>query len=223
MGLNDYIEKGGGSKVKNMLIYGEPLTGKTTLASKLYPGKTLLLSTDNNYMHLEDIDAIKISDFDTLRKVLEELHSDVSYDIVIVDLIEDVLDIARQHMLGIMNVQYEGDIPHGGGWFQMNRALTAILAELNALPQKVIFIAHAEKTTTKNEIGIDMSDYKPLFRDKYLSKLIGYVQASVLTTKTAAGYHVNVNDYTYTNTRFEHDLPNEMSQNDFIKEIKKYI
>jgi stage III sporulation protein SpoIIIAA len=120
---NQKIDRTGEQKIK-ALIYGKPMSGKTTLAVN-FPN-ALILSTDGNYK-ATDVPAIdihpttnelngKIVDgFTYVQEVIKSLVTDTQYETIIIDLIDDIVDMSDVQTAVDAGVDYIGDIPHGKG------------------------------------------------------------------------------------------------------------
>lgn len=204
-------------EVKNILIYGEPFSGKTTMASGLFDD-TLIVSTDNNYLHL-DTPAMVVRDFNELFKTLEELEKDTTFKCVIFDLVEDMLEMTRVATLKKMGIDYEGDVDYGSAWHQTGRSQEAILLKMASLPHKVIFIAHASSVTTKSRVGVEEVHIIPKIRAKYLDKLVGYTQLSIKAFKEDGEYFVQTQGDKYTSSRGELGLEKIVEQNKLKEQL----
>lgn len=93
------------------LIYGSPGSGKTINTTRI-PGKTLLLSSDNSYLVLENFDRPNLtvkeaSNFKMFVELFEENTSNKHYDNIIVDCLTDLIDA---YIVEIRENGFSGDI-----------------------------------------------------------------------------------------------------------------
>lgn len=93
------------------LIYGAPGSGKTINATRI-PGKTLLLSSDNSAMVLNNFErpnlTIKeVANFKAFVDMFEEATSTTHYDNIIVDCLTDLIDA---YIVEIREGGFSGDI-----------------------------------------------------------------------------------------------------------------
>lgn len=93
------------------LIYGAPGSGKTINATRI-PGKTLLLSSDNSAMVLNNFDRPKltvkeVANFKAFVDMFEEATSSAHYDNIIVDCLTDLIDA---YIVEIREGGFSGDI-----------------------------------------------------------------------------------------------------------------
>ena len=93
------------------IIYGAPGSGKTVNATRI-PGKTLLLSSDNSAMVLNNFDRPNLtvkeaSNFKTFVELFEGATTSEHYDNIIVDCLTDLIDA---YIVEIREGGFSGDI-----------------------------------------------------------------------------------------------------------------
>ena len=93
------------------IIYGAPGSGKTINATRV-PGKTLLLSSDNSAMVLNNFDRPNLTvkeaaNFKAFVELFEEATSGEHYDNIIVDCLTDLIDA---YIVEIRENGFSGDI-----------------------------------------------------------------------------------------------------------------
>ena len=93
------------------LIYGAPGSGKTINATRI-PGKTLLLSSDNSAMVLNNFErpnltVKEVANFKSFVDMFEEATSSAHYDNIIVDCLTDLIDA---YIVEIREGGFSGDI-----------------------------------------------------------------------------------------------------------------
>lgn len=125
---------------KNYFIWGETMAGKTYLSCQL--PNPIILNTDGNAAKIET-PSIEIKDINTLTKTLDELEKTThSFETVIIDLVDDVLNMIKRHVCVKNNVSYEGDVGYGKGYAEVKSLFTQFTLKLRQLNMNVVYISH---------------------------------------------------------------------------------
>lgn len=169
------------SKIK-ALIYGQPGTGKTTLA--LSAPKPLLFDFDNgvhrvNFAHLNGVDTVQVSSYQDFLDVLEK-EDLTPYETLVIDTGGKCLDFMGDYIIksnskmgkanGTLTLQ---------GYGERKAEFSALNRKISSLDKHVIYVAHRE---TKTE-GDD-TRYVPQFGgsnyDSLVTELdlVGYLEAN---------------------------------------------
>ena len=99
-------------KGKFILLYGEPKSGKTSMAS-LFP-RNLLLATEVGYHALPNIFAQDIDSWATFKTVLRQLKDDqvkAQFDTITIDTISLLSDLCEKFICSREGIKVLGDIP----------------------------------------------------------------------------------------------------------------
>lgn len=161
-------------KHAKLWIYGDPGTGKSVFAYRL--GDELkkientkkgafFITTDGNYEWLEDFgakpeDSASVASWKEFKKVVGSPLLD-DYGTIVVDLVEDLYKWAQQEFCIANNLEYIGDASMGKGWAIVSDDYTSVLTKLINFNKHIIFISHGDKTTVKNNRGIESTYYFP--------------------------------------------------------------
>lgn len=169
-----------------ILLYGDPMIGKTTLASK-FPDP-IIISTDNNIKGITTPAVIlkatgnpviggKSDGLTYLRALIKELSgpNGSKFKTVIIDLVDDVLELIETAICEEYRVKYIGDIPHGKGWSLAGSAFRMIVRELSATGKDVILISKSTLTEAEEPSGKKYSKYMPKIREKILKDISSYL------------------------------------------------
>ena len=153
----------------SVLFYGDPKTGKTTIASK-FP-KALLLAFEKGYMAIPGIMAQPINSWSEFKKVLKQLKEDKAKE-MFETIIIDTLDIAydydvayicanAQRKDGGYGVDALGDIPFGKGYGMAEKELDENLRSIVQMGYGLVLISHAADRTITDADGSEYSRIMP--------------------------------------------------------------
>lgn len=166
-----------------MWLYGAPNTGKTHFATQ-FP-KPILLSTDGNYVY-EKVPANSLAYWESglLAKneqkeksfinVLNELKESTQFDTIILDLVDGAYRLARNHYLGILKIQHEGDLSYGKGYTIIRENFISAIEQLFKLPVNIIIISHEDKDKIEPKNAAPYTVFKPALDAKFHEVFEGY-------------------------------------------------
>lgn len=145
-----------------ILIYGDPKTGKTTIASK-FP-KSLLLAFEKGYSALPGVMAQPLDSWPDMLRVVKQLDSPEGqerYENIIIDTADLAYDAVEEYICNLHGVDAIGDIPFGKGYSQAAKELDKILQKLRKLGYGIILISHAQDRTITDEQGKEFNRITP--------------------------------------------------------------
>lgn len=178
------------STKKNVWIYGEPFTGKTTLASK-FPN-VLMLNTDGNYKYVDspvlplvdekvaegNLTKVKAFAWETFKKATNELSnkSGNTFETIVVDLVEDLYESCRTYIFNREGIKHESDSGFGKGWDMVKTEFLSEIRRFMNLDYNIVLISHEDssKDITRKS-GDKLTSVKPNINDKVANKLAGMV------------------------------------------------
>lgn len=164
-------------------LYGAPNAGKTHFA-KQFPNP-LLLSTDGNYIY-ETIPANSLSSWEAGKlskpaekqtavvNLIDVLKTSDEFDTVILDLIEGAYRLARNHYLGVLKIQHEGDLNYGKGYTIIRENFISTIEQLFKLPINVIIISHENPIKIEPKNAAAYTVFEPMLTDKLHETIEGY-------------------------------------------------
>ena len=172
---------------KKIWIYGQPFTGKTTLA--VGAPKHFVLSTDGNAEYVTKsykliADEVKVEGrmtkrmfaWDVLKQEIEKLErKEGDYQTIIIDLVEDTYEMCRLAMYDKLKITHESDDSFRA-WDKIRTEFLSTMRRLMNLDYNMILISHEDtsKDITKKS-GENITAIKPNLGEKLAFKLAGMV------------------------------------------------
>ena len=174
----------------SVLFYGDPKTGKTTIASK-FP-KALLLAFEKGYMAIPGVMAQPINSWSEFRKVLKQLKEDAAKE-MFETIVLDTGDIAYDYVVdytcanaprkdGGYGVDSLGDIPFGKGYGMAEKEFDECLRSIVQMGYGLVIISHAVDRTITDADGSEYSRIMPTMDKRAvkiasrMTDIIGYAR-----------------------------------------------
>lgn len=188
--IQSLIRKGQPSAPSKFIIMGDPMTGKTTLASKA--PRPLFISTDGNAAKA-GLDAVDATSLSIVRQVIDFFKESSDYDTLVIDTIEGIADLFEKTVID--NYQAETgqkisaltDVPYGKLTGQFNRRLQSFSETLWELPKNVLIL-----TYTKRQID-DVSGSIVLSSElKAINKFTKFCDGLILTSYDGEHFRAQV-------------------------------
>ncbi|MCU7356560.1 ATP-binding protein [Enterococcus dispar] len=178
---------------RNYFIWGETMSGKSYLASE-FPNP-IILNTDGN-AEANSVPSIQIrnvknKDGSIIKGAPEQIGEVIlalqtqshSYETVVLDVIDDIIEMIKQYVQINHNVKSLGEIKWGKGWDEFNGLLTEMVIDLKTLPMNVVYISRQLKIVEEN------SSYDaPSLKDKYVNLINGNSDLNIQTKKLGNKY-----------------------------------
>lgn len=146
---------------KNLILFGQPKVGKTTLLS--YLDNCLILDFEDGSDYVEAL-KIKIPNLTTLRSVCKEIKENGNpYKFIAIDTITSLEDFAKSLALSLFKASPQGsksDIddvlkaPMGAGYQFLREAIEKIITMIQSVCENVILVGHVKDTV----VGVDGED-----------------------------------------------------------------
>lgn len=184
---------------RNYFIYGATMSGKSYLANE-FPNP-IILNTDGN-ASANNVPAIQLvnekdKNGHIIKSVIEQLSEILlalqtqkhTYETVVVDVIDDVIDMIKIAVCGEFDVKSLSEIGYGKGYDYFNQALTELVIDLKALPMNVIYISR--EITEYNDDGKAVKTL-PSLREKYVNLINGNSDLMIRTEKLGNNYNREV-------------------------------
>lgn len=185
----------------SVFFYGEPKSGKTTIATK-FP-RHLLLAFEKGYNAIPGAMAQPINSWGEFRKVLKQLKDPQvreRFETIIIDTADIAYDLCEKYICanakradGGYGVDSVADIPFGKGYTMVAKEYDECLRSIVQMDYGLVLISHAVDKTFKDESNLEYSQIVPTLGNKprnivsRMCDIIGYsrgVQNQDGTTST---------------------------------------
>lgn len=184
---------------RNYFFYGATMSGKSYLANE-FPNP-IILNTDGN-ASANSVPAIQLLNEkdkkgNIIKSVIEQLSEILlalqtqqhTYETVVVDVIDDVIDMIKIAVCGQFDVKSLSEVGYGKGYDYFNQALTELVIDLKALPMNVIYISR--EITEYDDEGKAVKT-APSLREKYVNLINGNSDLMIRTEKLGNHYNREV-------------------------------
>lgn len=164
-----------------VLFYGEPKTGKTTIASQ-FP-KALLLAFETGYLAIPGIMAQPINKWSEFKQVLKQLKDPAvheQFSNIIVDTADIAYDLCEKYTCNQKGVSAINEVPYGQGWALAGKEFDECLRSIPQMGYGLVMISHSQDKTFKDENGAEFNQIVPTLGNKprlivdRMSDIIGY-------------------------------------------------
>jgi len=167
-----------------LFLYAEPGFGKSYFADQ-FPDP-FIINTDGNLPYytapgliVNQWEASKNEPESKNRSfvdVVDELvkNNGYGYKTIVVDLVEQIYELARQAKLAEYGLNHEADAGGYGKGYQLVRdPFFSVLKKLYSLPLNIILLSHENEKTIKDRIGREYTYFMPSLTDTVVKKLSG--------------------------------------------------
>ena len=184
----------------SVFFYGEPKSGKTTIATK-FPNH-FLLAFEKGYNAIPGAMAQPINSWGEFRKVLRQLkdpRAQEKFETIIIDTADIAYDYCEKYVCanakradGGFGVDAIGDIPFGKGYTLVAHEFDECLRSIVQMNYGLVLISHSVDKTFKDEQGQEFNQIVPTLGNKprnivsRMCDIIGYSRAVQLEDGTTA-------------------------------------
>ena len=156
----------------SVFFYGQPKSGKTTIATK-FP-KSLLLAFEKGYNALAGIMVQPINSWAEFIKVLRQLKDEKvkdKFETIILDTVDIAYQYCEKYVCSNNGVNTIADIPYGKGYSLVGTEFDAKLREVVQLGYGIVLISHSTDKTFKDETGEEYNQIVPTL-DKRANNIV---------------------------------------------------
>lgn len=146
--FKDLIVKEKPAPPSKFIIMGDPMTGKTTLASKA--PKPLFISTDGNAAKA-GLHAVNADSLATVRQAIDYFTTAKEYETLVIDTIEGIADLFEKTVIdgwqqeSGQKITSLNDVPYGKLTGQFNKRIAAFAETLWGLPKNVMVLTYTKR------------------------------------------------------------------------------
>lgn len=165
----------------SVFFYGEPKSGKTTIATK-FPNH-LLVAFEKGYNAIPGAMAQPINSWGEFRKLLRQLKDEkvkARFETIIIDTADIAYDYCERYICANAGVDSIGDIPYGKGYKMAAKEFDECLRMILQLNYGLVMISHAVDKTFKDQNGQEYNQIVPTLDSKprnvvsRMADIIGY-------------------------------------------------
>lgn len=175
----------------DMWIYADSYVGKSTFVDQL--DNLIFANTDGNIENTTNpvvriADVIEKNGRMTTKKFAWEVFLDFvaelekkenDFEVVALDLIEDLYEHCRLYMYDKLGVEHEQDAGYGKGWDMVRTEFLSTMKRLKNLGYRIIYISKELKTEINLKNGAKITSYGPNLADKVANVLAGTVTLTI--------------------------------------------
>lgn len=146
--ITSLIKKGKPQPPSKFIIMGDPMSGKTTLASKA--PRPLFISSDGNAAKA-GLDAVDADNLNTVREAIEYFTKAKEYDTLVIDTIEGIADMFEKAVIAMYQTETGNkvssltDVPYGKLTGQFNKRISNFATMLWGLPKNVLILTYTKR------------------------------------------------------------------------------
>lgn len=165
----------------SVMFYGEPKSGKTTIASK-FPNH-LILAFEKGYAAIPGAMAQPINSWSDFKKVLKQLKDpnvQQKFETIVIDTADIAYDYCEKYICNLEGVDAINQVPYGGGYTKAGKEFDESLRLITQLNYGLVIISHAADKTFTSENGTEYNQIVPTLANKprlicqRLCDIIGY-------------------------------------------------
>lgn len=135
----------------NILIYGQPKVGKSTLASQF--DNPIFAATEAGLNALE-VFQVPIPDWKTFLEFCKEVAAGQHvFKTVVIDTVDNLFDACSEDVCKKAGIQHESDLEWGKGWSMVRDEFTRAITKLSLLPYGLVMVSHAAFIEIKTRTG----------------------------------------------------------------------
>lgn len=168
----------------SVFFYGEPKSGKTTIASK-FPN-SLLLAFEKGYNTLAGVLAQPINSWAEFLKVIKQLKDEKvkeKFATIIIDTTDIAYSYCEKYVCQANGVTAVGDLAYGKGYALVGAEFDEKLRSIVQMGYGIVLISHATDKTFKDEAGVEYNKIVPTLDKRAnnivarMADIIGYSRA----------------------------------------------
>ena len=219
----------------DMWIYGDSYVGKSTFVDSI--DNLLFLNTDGNTGNTSSpvIRIMNTSEkigritetktaWENFLDVVSELEKkENKFEVVAIDLIEDLYEHCRLYTYKKLGIEHEQDAGFGKGWDMVRTEFLSTIKRLKNIGYRIIYVSKEIATEVNLKGGAKITTYAPNIPDKVSNVLAGTVSLTVRAFMDNRGRYLQLKkkESVFGGGRFNfvHDTC-ELNMDAFVKELE---
>lgn len=135
----------------NVLIYGAPKVGKSTLASQIPNALFLATERGHNFLEVNKVDISSWEDaLDVGKALLTQEHK---YKTLVIDIADYFYKLCERYVMEKHQVSHPSDLAFGKGFALVKDEFTRVVSKLNSVGCGMCFVSHSKEKTNKTKTG----------------------------------------------------------------------
>jgi hypothetical protein len=160
----------------NMILYGMPDAGKTTLASALFEGQHILLACEYGSSASLCSNDVPVASYKDLLEVTKVLATKEAYEefggVCIIDTLTRLGEIITSHILNKYNKDFMADVKSfNGAYALIDKLYNELFAPMKQIGWSFVYICHSDEEELTDENGNSYIRYD-LQTNKRLAKIV---------------------------------------------------
>lgn len=160
----------------NMILYGTPDAGKTTLSSALFEGQHILLACEYGTSSSLYSNDVPVATYKDLRDITRTLATKEAYEefggVCIIDTLTRLGEIITNYILNKFGKDFMGDVKsYNAGYALIDKIYNELFAPMKQVGWSFVYVCHADEETLTDENGSEYQRYN-LQTNKRLAKIV---------------------------------------------------
>src|SRR5699024_4821278 len=216
-------------------IYADSYVGKSTFVDTF--DDVLFINTDGNTDNTTS-PVISVADTVTRNVRIKETHygwekfketvddlttEENDFQIVAIDLLEDMYELCRTYVFDKNNIEHESDSGFGKGWDLVKKEFIDTIKRLKSLNYQIVFISKENRKEIKQKSGASYTTFSPNLKEKNANILSGVVDLTIHAEKDGDDRYINLitDEHTFGGGRFNFKTGScELDREAFEKALK---
>lgn len=188
----------------DMWIYADSYVGKSTFVDKI--DNVIFANTDGNTENItspfvsikdeyvtEGRMTSRVLAWEQFKDFVDELAKhDNTFEVVALDLIEDLYEHCRFYIFDKLGIRHESDGGYGKGWDMVRTEFLGTIKHLKSLGYRVIYISKELTNEITYANGLKVTTFKPNIADKVANVLAGTVTMTLRAYMNERGHFLQL-------------------------------
>ena len=160
----------------NMILYGVPDAGKTTLSSALFEGQHIMIACEYGAGSSLCSNDVPVATYKDLKALTKTLATKEAYEefggVCIIDTLTRLGEIIQTYILNKYGKDFMGDIKsYNAGYALIDKTYNELFAEMKQIGWSFVYVCHADEEILSDEQGNEYTRFN-LQTNKRLAKIV---------------------------------------------------